>query len=37
MDNAEEASYYFNMLLGENLEERRDYIFENVDFSTFEE
>jgi DNA gyrase subunit B len=37
MENAEEATYYFNMLLGEDLEERRDYIFENVDFSTFEE
>ena len=37
MEDAEEADYFFNMLLGEELEARRDYIFEHVDFSSFEE
>ena len=37
MDDAAAASYYFNLLLGENVKGRREYIFENIDFEAVEE
>lgn len=37
MEDAAAASYYFNLLLGENVKGRREYIFENIDFEAVEE
>lgn len=37
MNHAEEASKMFEMLMGEEVAPRRDYIFENVDFERVEE
>lgn len=37
MEDATAAAYYFNLLLGENVKGRREYIFENIDFETVEE
>ena len=37
MEDAEQADYYFNMLMGNEIEERKDYIFSNVDFDESEE
>ena len=37
MEDAAAASYYFNLLLGENIKGRREYIFENIDFEEVEE
>ena len=37
MGDAAAASYYFNLLLGENVKGRREYIFENIDFEAVEE
>lgn len=37
MKDAKNAEYYFNMLLGKNIKDRRGYIFNNIDFSKVEE
>lgn len=37
MEDATAAAYYFNLLLGENVKGRREYIFENIDFEAVEE
>ncbi len=37
MDDAEEADRYFNMLLGDDIGGRRDYIFSNVDFESLDD
>ena len=37
MEDAAAAAYYFNLLLGENVKGRREYIFENIDFEAVEE
>lgn len=37
MNDVEKAKYFFNMLLGKEVSERREYIFENVDFEGVEE
>ena len=37
MEDATAAAYYFNLLLGENVKGRREYIFENIDFDAVEE
>nr|DAI57040.1 MAG TPA: DNA TOPOISOMERASE IV, B SUBUNIT [Caudoviricetes sp.] len=37
MEDATVAAYYFNLLLGENVKGRREYIFENIDFDAVEE
>lgn len=37
MNDAEMANKYFDILLGENLEERKEYIFNNVDFENLED
>lgn len=37
MEDAKSADKYFNMLLGKEIEERRDFIFENIDFASLEE
>lgn len=37
MKDVHEASYFFNMLLGKDVGDRRDYIFENIDFEKVEE
>ena len=37
MNDAKAASEYFDVLLGENIEERKKYIFENVDFENLED
>lgn len=37
MEDATAAAYYFNLLLGENVKGRREYIFKNIDFDAVEE
>ena len=37
MEDAAAAAYYFNLLLGENVKGRREYIFDNVNFEEVEE
>lgn len=37
MEDAAAAAYYFNLLLGENVKGRREYIFKNIDFEAVEE
>lgn len=37
MEDAEKAAKYFDILLGENLEERKKYIFENANFDKLED
>ena len=32
MEDGEQADYYFNMLMGNKLDERKEYIFENIDW-----
>ena len=37
MDDAKQADYFFNLLLGEDVAPRAEYIFENIDFRKVEE
>lgn len=37
MKDAQLADYYFNLLLGDSVNGRREYIFENIDFEAVEE
>lgn len=37
MEDAQEASKYFNILLGEDIESRREYIFSHADFENLED
>lgn len=37
MKDAEAADHYFDILLGENIEERKEYIFSHADFETLED
>lgn len=37
MEDAAAAAYYFNLLLGESVKGRREYIFNNIDFEAVEE
>lgn len=37
MEDAEKASYYFDVLLGTKLEERKDYIFTHANFEELED
>ena len=32
MEDGEQAEYYFTMLMGDDVELRRDYIYENIDW-----
>ena len=36
MEDAENATKFFEMLLGDKIEERRNYIFDNIDFENLD-
>jgi DNA gyrase/topoisomerase IV subunit B len=37
MDDAEQAKYYFDVLLGEDIVSRKDYVFSHADFENLED
>lgn len=34
LEDGAQAEYFFDILMGNNIDERRDYIFENVDWKS---